>query len=51
MKTFLEVENKMGANNPNTSLANLGPHSQTLIIILEKVTHRKEKESYTQEKV
>ena len=37
MKTFLEVENKMGPIIP----ANLGPHSQKLILILEKVTLQK----------
>ena len=40
MKTFLEVENKMGPLIPAPS-ANLGPHSQKLILILEKVTPQK----------
>ena len=50
MKTFLEVENKMGPIIP-APVSQFSPHSQKLILILEKVTPQKEKEGYTQEKV
>ena len=40
MKTFLEVEGKMGPD-PNLLAADMGPLSQTLILMSEKTRHQK----------